>query len=287
MSQLFEALQRSESERLGGARPPSSAAELLQIAEGETAAFPKETSADVSVRPVSRLVLNPGAGSRLFCVNQAGSLGAEKFRLLALRLKHLREERKLRSVVITSTMPEEGKSLISANLAVTLARSRQFKTLLLECDLRRPTLSSVLVGRALPGLSECLQADDDVHNYIHETDPSSFFFLPAGSPPVNPLELMQSRRFQQLLQTLKAEFDWILVDSPPILPLADASLLIRSCDGVLMVARESVTEKKLLQKALEVVDPAMLLGIVLNGSTNNDHENYYQRYAGAAETDSR
>jgi capsular exopolysaccharide synthesis family protein len=287
MSQLFEALQRSESERLGGARPPSSAADLLQIAENDTVpVFAAPTTPAPVVKSASGpLVLNPDADSRLLCISQAGSLAAEKFRVLALRLKHLREERKLRSVVITSTMPEEGKSLISANLAVTLARSRQFKTLLLDADMRRPTLAKLLVGRSLPGLSECLQSDQNVYDYIHETDPGGFSFLPAGFPPVNPLELMQSQRFQQILQTLKVEFDWILVDSPPVLPLADTSLLMRSCEGVLMIAREGVTEKKLLQKALEVVDPAFLLGIVLNGSSNNDHENYYQRYANSSEAE--
>jgi capsular exopolysaccharide synthesis family protein len=215
-----------------------------------------------------------------------GSLGAEKMRLLALRLKNLRDTRKLKTVLITSTMPEEGKSLISANLAVTLGRSQHLKTLLLECDLRRPTLSQVLTGRNLPGLSDCLLSDRSANEYVYETHPSRFFFLPAGHPPPNPLELMQSARFQQTMQQLSATFDWILIDSPPVLPLADTSLLMRFSDGVLMVAREGVTHKKPMQKAIEVIDPALLLGVVLNGSTNTDHENYYQRYVNPDSPDS-
>lgn len=273
MSQLFEALQRSESERLG-ALSPSSAAELVQVAEQQ---LPQVETQDIG--ECAELVLAPSPESRLCSLTHLGSLGAEKLRLLALRLKNMRDSRKLKIVLITSTIPEEGKSLISANLAVTLARSRHLKTLLLECDLRRPTLAQVLTGRNLPGVSECLQLKRPVENYLYKMEPSGFFFLPAGSPPPNPLELMQSTRFQQILQQLSASFDWILIDSPPVLPLADTSLLMRFSDGVLMVAREGVTQKKPMQKAIEVIDPALLLGIVLNGSTNTDHENYYQRYA--------
>jgi len=273
MSQLFEALQRSESERLG-ALSPSSAAELVQVAEQQ---LPQVETEELGECP--QLMLAPRPESRLLCLTHMGSLGAEKLRLLALRLKNMRDKRKLKVVLITSTMPEEGKSLISANLAVTLARSRHLKTLLLECDLRRPTLSQVLTGCNLPGLSEVLQSGRNVRELMYETQPSGFFFLPAGSPPPNPLELMQSTRFQQIMQQLSASFDWILIDSPPVLPLADTSMLMRFSDGVLMVAREGVTQKKPMQKAVEVIDPALLLGIVLNSSTNTDHVNYYQRYA--------
>ena len=87
-----------------------------------------------------------------------------------------------------------------------------------------------------------------------------------------------------MMQHLSASFDWILIDSPPVLPLADTSLLMRFSDGVLMVAREGVTQKKPMQKAVEVIDPALLLGVVLNSSTNTDHENYYQRYASSPDS---
>lgn len=279
MSQLFEALQRSESERLG-TLSPSSAAELVQVAEQQL----PQTTETQEVGECPQLLLAPSPESRLLSLTHLGSLGAEKLRLLALRLKNLRDSRKLKTVLITSTMPEEGKSLLSANLAVTLARSRHLKTLLLECDLRRPTLAQVLTGRNLPGVSECLQSKRPLQHYMYETQPAGFYFLPAGAPPPNPLELMQSTRFQQMLQQLTASFDWILIDSPPVLPLADTSLLMRFSDGVLMVAREGVTQKKPMQKAIEVIDPALLLGVVLNGSTNTDHENYYQRYASSPDS---
>jgi len=291
MSRIFEALQRSESERLGTTLSPDSAAELLQTAEMQETEtrvlgpIPVVESEAVKLSQFPKLTLSPPAGSRVVCLTQQGSLGAEKIRLLALRLKNQREKRKLKKVLITSTMPDEGKSLIAANLAVTLSRSKHLKTLLVECDLRRPTLANVLIGRAVPGLSEYLQGNITLSQAVYETEPSGFCFLPAGFPPVNPLELIQSSKFQKLLEQMSATFDWILIDSPPVLPLADTSALMRMSDGVLMVAREGVTEKKPLQKAIEAIDAAQLLGIVLNGSTNTDHENYYQAYTSGSKQD--
>jgi len=297
MSRIFEALSRSESERLGTTLDLDSAAELLQTAEMQPPAGIREIApltvpaAELpdtlkvpesqrleEVQGFKKLSLTPLPGSRVVCLTQEGSLGAEKLRLLALRLKNQREKRKLRKVLITSTMPSEGKSLMAANLAVTLSRSKHLKTLLIECDLRRPTLAQVLLGRPIPGLSEYLQGTLPLSQVIFETEPAGFFFLPAGFPPVNPLELMQSPKFQTLIEQMNSTFDWILIDSPPVLPLADTSLLMRMSDGVLMVAREGVTENKPLQKAVEAIDPSLLLGIVLNSCTNVDHENYYQSY---------
>src|SRR5215471_10017950 len=197
MSRIFEALSRSESERLGTTLDLASAAELLQTAEMQQS-FGLQEITPVVVAPAplaepaetqsfKKLSLTPLPGSRVVCLTQQGSLGAEKLRLLALRLKNQREKRKLKKVLITSTMPSEGKSLMAANLAVTLSRSKHLKTLLIECDLRRPTLAQVLLGRPIPGLSEYLQGTLPLSQVIFETEPSGFFFLPAGFPPVNPL----------------------------------------------------------------------------------------------------
>jgi len=286
MSRIFEALQQSEADRAGGSSPPISAVELVQAVELLHGAAERQAGVAEPPAPVvcdfgklKRLDVTGAPESRLVCMTHQGSLGAEKLRLLALRLKTMKETRRLKKVLVTSTMPEEGKSLISANLAITLARSRHLKTLLLECDLRRPTLAPVITGRALPGLSEYLQAGAGLNDVIYEVQPSGFFLLPGGTPPSNPLELMQSGKFQRLLDELSAQFDWIIIDSPPIMPLADTSLLMRVSDGVVMVVREGITEKKPLQKAMEMIQPSLVLGWVLNGAGNTDGKRYYQRYA--------
>ena len=105
--------------------------------------------------------------------------------------------------------------------------------------------------------------------------------MPAGDPPANPLELMQSGRLSQLMAQLVPLFDWIVIDSPPLLPLADTTVWQRFADGTLLVVREGTTEKNALQRGIEVLKKGDLLGVVLNGSSNGNHQNYYQRYANA------
>jgi capsular exopolysaccharide synthesis family protein len=270
MSRIFEALQRSESERaeLPFLQPSSVATELLQAAETQTNDVGQFQSERVSVSPTSRLI----------SLTAKDSLAAEKFRFLGVRLRQLQQARRLKRILITSTIAEEGKTLISANLAVTLARKRQQKVLLVDGDLRRPTLAQQFGLNKLAGLSEWLKSDaGSAPNIYHLAEPGCWF-LPAGRPPDNPLELMQSGRLSELLDQLSAMFDWILIDSPPVLPLADSSVWTRLVDGVLLVAREGKTEKRQLKRGLQVLEQSRLLGIILNSCTNADHSNYYQRY---------
>ena len=109
-----------------------------------------------------------------------------------------------------------------------------------------------------------------------------FWFLPAGRPPENPLELMQTGKLSSLLVQLTASFDWIIIDSPPLLPLADTSVWARFADGVLLVVREGKTEKRQLQRGLTALDRSKLLGVVVNGFSGTDHSNYYARYSSVA-----
>jgi Mrp family chromosome partitioning ATPase len=103
--------------------------------------------------------------------------------------------------------------------------------------------------------------------------------MPAGHPPANVLELMQSGRLSALIQQLKDSFDWIIVDSPPLLPLADTTVWARLTDGTLLVTRQGITQKGPLQRGLEMIKKSDLLGVVLNGCSDTDHEDYYRRYS--------
>lgn len=272
MSRIFEALQRSEFERSGTRFPQSSglATELLQAAESDT--NPSEPFQSQSVH------VNVPSHSRLVSFTDKASLGAEKFRFLGVRLRQIQQARPLKNLLITSTIPEEGKSMVSANLAITLARKHQLKVLLLEGDLRRPVLAQQFGLELVQGLSEWLQSDSRAVPTIFRLDRLGFWFLPAGHPPDNPLELMQLGRLAELMEQLTAWFDWVILDSPPVLPLADTSVWMRLADGVLLVAREGKTEKRELQRGLEVLDQSKLLGVVWNSCSSTDHKNYYQRY---------
>jgi capsular exopolysaccharide synthesis family protein len=290
MSKIFEALQRSEEERSGTSFPDSSlATELLQRAELASsgvapAAVPATTITREEIGPSEfsecpRIPISILPGSRLVCLSDQESLAAEKFRFLGVRLRQIQQSRPLKKILITSTIPEEGKSVVSGNLAAVLARRKQQRTLLLEGDLRRPVLGARFGLPKLIGLTEWLQGELRPMTSIYHLDGAGFWFLPAGHPAENPLELMQSGRLSALIEQLTASFDWIIIDSPPVLPLADTSLWARLVDGILLVGREGVTQKRQLKRGLEALDQSKLLGMVLNSSTNTDHENYYQRYS--------
>jgi protein-tyrosine kinase len=298
MSRIFEALQRSESERSGiTIAPAAPATELLRVVEREANALaPKNVPAnvpapqdfaekefaknDLSDFPSLPVSLPPD--SKLVCLTAQESFGAEKFRFLGVRLRQLQQSRPLKKLLITSTIPEEGKSTVAANLATILARRQQPKILLLEGDLRRPSLAKQFGLGRIPGLSEWLQGESRPIEHIYRLEGPNLWFLPAGRPPENPLELMQSGRLSELLNQLSGWFDWIIIDSPPILPLADTSVWARLADGILLVTREGTTKKRMLQRGLQALEQSKLLGAVVNSSANTDHSNYYQRYGPGA-----
>ena len=299
MSRIFEALQRSESERSGVATaPPALATELLQAVEREASALaPKDLPAnelaphdfveeefaenDLVANDFSQFQSLPVSlppDSRLICLTAPESLGAEKFRFLGVRLRQLQHTRPLKKLLITSTIPEEGKSTVSANLATILARKQQPKILLMDGDLRRPSLSKQFGLGKLPGLSEWLNGELRPIECIYRLEGPNSWFLPAGRPPENPLELMQSGRLSKLMEQLAGWFDWVIIDSPPVLPLADTSVWARLADGILLVTREGTTKQRQLQNGLQALEESKLLGAIVNSSASTDHTSYYYRY---------
>ncbi len=249
----------------------------------------RQSASAVAAPPVQQVTLggfrsiavSPPVESRLISYTDRESLGAEKFRFLGVRLRQLRQTRPLKKLLVTSTLPEEGKSTVSTNLAATLARKPQQKILLLEGDLRRPVIAQNLGQPKLPGLTEWLKAKPGPITNIYFLEGPGFYLLPAGVPADNPLELMQSGRLPGLIEELTARFDWIIIDSPPLLPLADTSLWSRLADGTLLVVREGKTEKQQLQRGLASLDSANLLGVIVNNCTSTDHREYYSRYGPA------
>jgi capsular exopolysaccharide synthesis family protein len=281
MSRIFDALQQSKSDGTNSDFPLISSLAAEGARTADMTGILEEEARDFAVTeavefPPLAISLTPE--SRLVCLTDQASLAAEKFRFLGVRLRQLKQTRKLRTLLITSTIPEEGKSMVSANLAIALAQRKQ-KILLVDGDLRRPSLSGRFgIPRRLPGLSEWLQSNRGPITNIYQLEEVGFCFLPAGGPPENNLDLIQPERLAELMNQLTGLFDWILIDSPPIVPLADTSVWMRSADGVLLVTREGTTQKRQLQRGVQSLDRSKLLGVVLNGSTNTEHDNYYARY---------
>ncbi len=259
-------------------QPPAAQPAVVQTTTTEP--FTKEVRGDGPVDfPSLEVSVTPS--SKLVFLTEPDSLAAEKFRFLGVRLRQLQQHRPLKKVLVTSTIPEEGKSTVSANLAGVLARRKQ-SVLLIEGDLRRPSLAQQFGLGRLAGLGEWLQSGRQTVTNVYRLNGPDFWFMPAGNPPENPLELLQSGRLSALMGQLANLFDWIIVDSPPLLPLADTTVWTRVTDGTLLVAREGKSEKAQLQRGLEALKKSDLLGVVLNGCAHPDHKSYYQRYSPAS-----
>jgi capsular exopolysaccharide synthesis family protein len=213
--------------------------------------------------------------SRVVSVTDKDSLAAEKFRFLSVRLRQLQQTRPLKKVLITSTIPQEGKSMVAANLACTLARRTHQKTLLLDGDLRRPSVARLFGLGKTPGLSEWLQGERSPMTSIYHLEDAGLWVLPAGNSPRNPLEAMQSGRLAGLMDQLTSWFDWVIIDSPPVLPLADTSVWMRMADGVFLVARQGTSEREHLKRGLEAIESSKLLGAILNCSAKSAQSDYY------------
>jgi capsular exopolysaccharide synthesis family protein len=176
-------------------------------------------------------------------------------------------------------VPNEGKTLVSTNLALTFAKSSGSKILLVEGDLHRPSLHTVLGLKDLQGVTEWWAGkDQEMANYIYRLKHTPLWFLPAGSGWEQPSNILQSGRFAEALLQLVGAFDWIIVDSTPLLPFADANLWSRLLDGMLLVIREGVAPVKALKKGLEAIDNPNLIGVVVNDASEIEEQRYHTTY---------
>lgn len=244
--------------------------------------IPAELSIEEQSDTFSRfkpLPIKLSAQSQLVCLTDRESPTAEALRLLGVRLRDLRRIKPLKKVLITSSIPQEGKSTIASNLACTLSRGTEERTLLIEGDVRRPTLSKLFGIHSNPGICDCIYHHQNPLDTIYHLEDANLWIWPAGHAPENPLEVLQSPRLPVIMNHLAANFDWIVIDSPPVLPLADTSIWMRMADGILLVTRQGTTEKKQLQKGLEALDPKKTLGALVNGAKVSAYSGYYYRTA--------
>ena len=205
---------------------------------------------------------------------------AEQFRTLRSRLYQLRGNQPLRTILVTSALLGEGKSFVANNLAHAIIRQPDRRALILDADLRRARLHTVLGAPAAPGLTEYLSGDADEMSVLQCGMGSNLCFIPGGNPVRNPSELLSNGRLKILLERMAPLFDWVILDSPPCVPVADASVLAEMCDGVLLVVRSGSTPVGAAQKAVQELRGKHIVGVVLNaiGKTHLDHESYYQGY---------
>jgi succinoglycan biosynthesis transport protein ExoP len=212
----------------------------------------------------------------LQAVQTTGSALGEELRLLRAKLRSLGQERPVACVAMISAGPGEGKSTLSLGLAATLAQEPNRRVLLLEADLRRPTLETYLGLPRLPGLSEWLAGEGSPLG-VRRVGPRGFFLLPAGCAPLGQPELLGSERMESILSVARQTFDFIILDCPPLVPVADSLLLQDMVDGYLCVVRARHTPRHVLRRALANVKQDRILGLVLN--SHREILDAYQRNA--------
>lgn len=218
--------------------------------------------------------------------NDDTQVGAERFRTLRSRLYQIAGTRPLRRVMVTSSVPAEGKTFVAANLAQSIVRQPDRKVLLIDADLRASRLHQVLGAPRSPGLSDYLTGEADEFRVVQKGSDANLCFIPGGREVPNPSELLMNDRLKKLLELMTPLFDWIILDTPPVLPVHDASMMADFCDGVLFVVRAGMTDHEMAAKATAEFQDRNLLGVVLNRVEDGaGYGGYYYGYPTGGEKD--
>lgn len=217
----------------------------------------------------------------VFLNSRPGEGGPERFRTLRSRLYKIASTRKLKKVLITSGVAAEGKTFVASNLAQSIIQQPELRVLLIDADLRSSRLHVLFGTQSCPGLSDYLRGEADEYGIIQKDSSENLFLIPGGNLVPNPSELLLSDRMKQLLNTVTQVFDWIIIDSPPTLPVHDASILADMVDGVLFVIRAGSTDAEIVERTAAEFQGKNLLGVVLNRVQKTDsYGEQYQNYYG-------
>jgi capsular exopolysaccharide synthesis family protein len=191
------------------------------------------------------------------------SLAAEQYRVLRYRLERLATAG-IRALAFTSAQPKEGKTTTIINAALTLARGGKNRVVLVDADVRRPSVARMMGLNAREGLCDVVAGRVPVGNCLWRFGNDELFVLPAGQVPEDICNILYDKRITSVLQELKERFDFVLVDTPPVLPLADAPTLCRALDGAILVVRAGSTEGEVVAAAIDALDGIPVHGLVLN-----------------------
>jgi protein-tyrosine kinase len=307
MSRIHDALKRAEQERAASTGTHVEAAfdQPRVQTEVQTASMPSPQAFGTAAMPsmgsgisglnsglnyealLSRCPQtewNPDPRTMLFFQEDGNRVGAEEFRTLRSRLYQIREKMALKRLLVTSALPKEGKSFVAANLAQVMVRQHGRRALLIDADLRSPGMHRHLGASQSPGLAEYLLGECDEFAALQRGPMENLFFMAAGRSVPSAAELLSNGRLKLFLQRVEPLFDWIVIDTSPVIPVSDATLVAGVCDGVLMVVRSAVTPADLARRAREEFPDKLLLGVVLNGTSTGDLERSRYYYGHAVST---
>ena len=279
MGKVYDALKKAEEQRARRVHDAASAATSAPAFEpvpapGVAASHePKRSRSREMLSNLARAARKPSRGEtagefnkRRITLLQPESFVAEQFRTLRARLDALAGSRTIRTLAVTSALPGDGKTLAAIGLAVVNSMQPGRRVVLVDCDLRKPTVAASLGLRVDAGLAEVLEGTASVEDALLRVEGSQLDVLPVRSIPQNPSELLASENMRKLLEALANRYDRVILDLPPTLGLPDAKTVSEVCDGVIFVVRADVTPEPEIASALDVIDRRRVLGLVMNGS---------------------
>ena len=292
MSRVHEALRRAERSD-GGVVPPSAG----EAAEGTTPpvitnrvstalAMDAPPSPDGLLARVKVIPYQPSPEALLINPVHPNEAPTEEFRTLRTRLNHMQSLQPIHTAVVTSPSPAEGKSFAATNLALAQAQLSGNLTLLADFDFRRPIIHNFFQTDRGPGITDYLLGKVQLHEAIRRIGDSNLYIMPAGEAVINPLELLNLKLVKQTLDELPGLFNWVILDSPPLLFAADASLLSTLCHGTILVVRVGATTIDSVTRAMQSLCQNNVLGIIVNGARRGElysKYTYYHSYYSATE----
>jgi len=279
MSKFFEALERAENEQALGTQASSP-----RTTDGPSAAPRIEPPVFPATAPASELVLDRSNRVEALLVSllNPASFEAEQYRVLRHVVETLRKGAKLQVVAITSPGVGDGKTTTAINLAGALAQSASARVLLVDIDLRRPAVARRLglAGSKRALVDALLDSGLTLGDTIEQLTYFNLSVLPAGKPAVAPYELLKSPRLEALLDDARQRYDYIVLDTPPFVPVPDCRVIAKYVDGFLTVVSAHRTPRGELAQTLDLMDPAKVAGLVFNGD-NARRSSYYSAYVGS------
>lgn len=229
---------------------------------------------EVPVEPILQSRLHP----RLILLTDPQAPECEQYRTLRTQLFHAAEKKKTQVVTVTSTLAGEGKTSTTINLGLAIAQSKEKRVLIIDGDLRRPNVAAYLGTRAKAGFGEALSGEGNPLDLLFTIEGHELYLLAVSRESSNPTELLSSERLAEMIAELRKYFDFILIDSPPVLPFADAQLLANHADAVMLVVRSGMAQYNTIEKAIESLPAGKMLGVVLNDAELTEEAGYYDYY---------
>jgi len=227
---------------------------------------------------IATVPYTPSPEASLIDSSRPAEAPAEEFRSLRTRLNHLQTLQPIHSIVVTSASPAEGKSFTAANLALAQSHLEGNLTLLCDFDFRRPVVHNLFQIPRSPGATDFLQGKAELHEVIRRLEGTNLFIMPAGEAVLNPLELMNLTEVKTMIDRLPSIFNWVILDSPPLLFAADANLLSTLAHGLLLVVRMGHTTIDAVTRAIGSLCQNNILGIVVNGAQKSELYSKYSYY---------